>query len=205
MITIIDYGMGNIGSLENMIKKAGGKSLLTRDHEIIEQAKKLILPGVGAFDNAISKLKEYSLYDAIDKKVTKDKIPILCICLGAQLITESSEEGLLNGFSWIKSRSVKFAFDASKNIKIPHMGWNDVTIKKESRLFENMYDDPCFYFVHSYHILCENPSDILTTSFYGREFVSSIEHDNIYATQFHPEKSHKYGLRLIQNFINNIN
>lgn len=201
LITIIDYGMGNIGSLENMIKKVGSESQISTNIEDIKNAHKLILPGVGCFDNAIRRLNETGIINVLNEKVLQDKVPILCICLGAQLVTQSSEEGDESGLGWVKARTVKFPVDSDSNLKIPHMGWNNVIVKKESRLFKNMYAEPSFYFVHSYHFICDDPSDILTTSIYGYEFASAIEHKNIYATQFHPEKSHKYGIMLMKNFV----
>lgn len=193
--------MGNIGSLENMIRKSGGQSKIISQPDELKDATKIILPGVGHFDNAMRKLKESGFIEVLDKKVLKDKTPILCICLGAQLITKSSEEGVLPGLGWVNAKTVSFKFQQPNILKIPHMGWNDVFLKKDSLLFNEMHEEPCFYFVHSFHLVCENSEDILTTTFYGYEFVSAIEHENIYATQYHPEKSHKYGLKLIKNFI----
>lgn len=201
MVTIIDYGMGNIGSLENMLKKVGSKVEITSSYARVNEAEKIILPGVGQFDNAIKKLRELDLISILNKKVLNERIPILCICLGAQLVTQNSEEGNLPGFGWVQARTIRFKIDEGYNFKIPHMGWNDVNIQKESVLFKNMYPEPCFYFVHSYHFVCDKTEDILTTTVYGYEFASAIEHENIYATQFHPEKSHKYGMQLIKNFV----
>lgn len=200
-ISIVDYGMGNIGSLENMIKRAGGEAELVSDPDDVMRAEKLILPGVGAFDNAMIRLKELGLVEPLGEKVMGRGVPILCICLGAQLITESSEEGSEPGLGWIGGRTVKFGFPAGAGLRIPHMGWNDVEQKKESSLFRDMHEDPCFYFVHSYHLKLDDASDALTTTVYGYEFVSAVEKGNVFATQYHPEKSHKYGLRLIRNFV----
>lgn len=201
MIAVIDYGMGNVGSLENMIRKVGGQVKIVSSPEELDNARKLILPGVGHYDNAVRSLADLGLIEALKTKVIEEKLPILCICLGAQLVTESSEEGNLPGLGWIKGRTRRFHFENNSKLKIPHMGWNDVETKKNSVLFKNMPEEPCFYFVHSYHLICDNPDDVLTTTYYGYEFVSAIEHDNIYATQFHPEKSHKYGMKLIENFV----
>lgn len=202
MIVIIDYGMGNIGSIANMIKKAGGESTVTSDPEIIANAEKLIIPGVGSFDNGMKNLKDFGLIDILNKKVLEDKVPILGICLGMQLLANSSEEGILPGLGWIDAACKKFDFgDENNNLRIPHMGWNEVNIKKHDNLFRNMFEDASFYFVHSYHVDCNNAGDIAASSFYGFEFTSSIQHENIFATQFHPEKSHKYGLLLMKNFV----
>lgn len=199
MISIIDYGMGNIGSLENMIRKAGGSSLVTSKPNEILKAEKLILPGVGNFDQAIHNIEILGIQKAINEAVMVNYTPILCICLGAQLITESSQEGNARGFGWIRGRTIRF--NATSGLRIPHMGWNDVKVKKNSVLFRDMPDNPCFYFVHSYYIVADDEEDVLAESEYGLTFTSAIERGNIFATQFHPEKSHKYGLCLIKNFV----
>ena len=202
MIVIIDYGMGNIGSLQNMIKKAGGTSTISSNARDIENAEKLILPGVGAFDNGMTNLQKLGLINVLNKKAVVEKTPILGVCLGMQLLTKSSEEGVLSGLGWLNAKTVKFKFTGdSKKLKLPHMGWNTITIRKESLLFNGMYEDARFYFVHSYHLVCEDESDILTTTNYGYDFVSAVEKGNIFGVQFHPEKSHKYGLKLIKNFL----
>ncbi len=201
MIAIVDYGMGNIGSLENMIRKAGGASRVTSNPAEVLQAEKLILPGVGAFDNGISKLNRSGLAAALTTRIVRDHIPILCICLGMQLITEGSEEGTLPGLGWVPGRTIRFKFEPSADLKIPHMGWNNVRFVKDSPLSAALPEDARFYFVHSYHVVCRDPQDVLTTTTYGIEFTSSLQHGKIYATQFHPEKSLKYGLQLIRNFL----
>ncbi len=202
MIVIVDYGMGNIGSIANMIKKAGGQSIVTSDVEVIGNAEKLIIPGVGAFDNGIKNLHDSGLIDVLNRKVLDEGVPILGICLGMQLMAKSSEEGVLPGLGWIDANCIKFKFTGANEIlRIPHMGWNEVKIKKKDGIFKNMYDDASFYFVHSYHVRCNNPDDIASTTEYGFEFTSSIHHGNIFATQFHPEKSHKYGLLVMKNFV----
>jgi glutamine amidotransferase len=205
MITVIDYEMGNIGSIINMIKKAGGEVILSSDLAKIETAEKLILPGVGSFDTGMQNLNKLGLIDVIGRRVITEKVPILGICLGMQLLSEKSEEGVLPGLRLIRGRTAKFKFNnADANLRIPHMGWNSVNIKKESPLFYEMYENPAFYFVHSYHVVCNNPDDVLTTTNYGYEFTSSLQRENIFGTQFHPEKSHKYGLRLIRNFVEQV-
>ncbi len=198
-IVIIDYGMGNIGSIENMIRRIGGKAIISSSKEVIEHAEKLILPGVGSYRNAVLELKRQELWGIIDQRVKNNKVPILCICLGAQLVVEFSEEGGIDGFGWIKGQVIKF--DSSNNLKIPHMGWNHVIPKKKSRLFAEMPEVSRFYFVHSYHFADLDETDILTTTVYGNEFASSLEKNNIYAVQFHPEKSHKFGMQLFENFL----
>jgi glutamine amidotransferase len=200
MITVIDYGMGNLGSIVNIIRKVGGDAVIASDPDEILLAKKIILPGVGSFDAGMKNLREKNLITPLNKKIMEEKTPLLGICLGMQLITKKSEEGALLGLGWIDAETVKFKF-STNDLKIPHMGWNYLSIKKPSKLFTNMYEEPRFYFVHSYYVACNDKKDILTTTDYGFEFASAIEKENIYATQFHPEKSHKYGIKLIQNFI----
>jgi len=202
MIVVVDYGMGNIGSIVNMIKKAGGESTVSSDPEVVSNAKKLIIPGVGSFDNGMKNLNESGLADVLKKKVQEEMVPVLGICLGMQLMAKSSEEGMLPGLGWVDAVCKKFHFtEENKNLRIPHMGWNEVNIKKQNGIFRNMYDDASFYFVHSYYVECANPEDIAATTGYGFEFTSGLQHRNIFATQFHPEKSHKYGLLVMKNFV----
>lgn len=204
MIVIIDYNTGNIGSIKNMLKRLGVPSVITKETAVIENAEKLILPGVGHFDYGMKNLKTSGLIDVLNKKVLVDKTPILGICLGAQLLTEGSEEGIEKGLGWIKGKTV--AFDKTKlatNQKVPHMGWTNVANYHQSKLFENILDEPRFYFVHSYHLSIENKSNCMVTANYGYEFVAGVEHENILGTQFHPEKSHKYGMKILENFVKN--
>lgn len=203
MIVIVDYNMGNTGSIANMIKHVGGESIITNDYSEIEDAKKLILPGVGSFDTGIQNLKDLDLVDILMKKALKDKIPMLGVCLGMQLLSKRSEEGEQEGLGLIDAETLRFRFPESSRLSIPCMGWNDVKINGENKgIFEEMYPDPRFYFDHSYHLVCKNSEDAMCTSEYGYEYVSGIHRDNIYGVQFHPEKSHKYGMKLFENFIN---
>ncbi len=201
MITIIDYKTGNLGSIQNILKRIGEDSVITSDSEVIARATKLILPGVGAFDTGMSNLNMLNIRDILDKKVLNEKTPILGICLGMQLLSNGSEEGSLPGLGWIKADTVRFNFSDSISYKIPHMGWNFVHQCKESRLFTGMYPDARFYFVHSYYLNAHDASDILTSTNYEIDFTSSVERENIAGVQFHPEKSHKFGMRLLKNFV----
>ena len=203
-IVIVNYNMGNPSSIANMIKRIGYESKITSEHEVIKNADKLILPGVGSFDKAIENLEVLNLIELLNEKVLIKKVSVLGICLGMQLLTHNSEEGKLKGFGWINATTVKFSNNEFTNLKYPHMGWNLLNIKKEHPLFYEMYDDPRFYFVHSYYVNCNNERDILTTTEYGIQFCSSIAKENIMGVQFHPEKSHKYGLKLLKNFIEKI-
>ena len=201
MITIVDYGMGNLGSIQNMIKKVGGQSIITSDSEIISKADKVLLPGVGSFDRAMSNLNELNLVNVIKQKANSGT-PFLGICLGMQLLADRSEEGTLNGLGIIPGEVKKFIIK-KKEMKIPHMGWNLVRYKRSSKLFAKfeIFDEVKFYFVHSYHFVAKFDSDILTTTSFDLDFTSGVNNGNVYGLQFHPEKSHKYGMQLIKNFI----
>jgi glutamine amidotransferase len=203
MIIVIDYGMGNLGSVQNMLKKVGTKSLISSDLEVIRTADKLILPGVGAFDNGMQNLLDRGLVGLLTDRVKVESVPILGICLGAQLLTLRSEEGSLPGLGWIAAETVRFKFPAGNNhFKVPHMGWNEIKVTRENPLLSGFEETPRFYFVHSYHIRCSSEDDVLATSFHGIEFSAAIGHKNIMGTQFHPEKSHKFGLKVLANFSN---
>lgn len=204
MIAIIDYGVGNLLSIKNMLRKAGCQDVIISGNERdIALAEKLILPGVGHFDYGMRKLQASIFFDTLSTRVQEDRVPILGICLGAQLLTLGSEEGTLPGLGWIKAQTVRF--DPSRmdqNLKIPHMGWREVSLQKPSKLFENMLEESRFYFVHSYHIVCDNPSDELVKCEYGYSFTAGVERENVLGVQFHPEKSHRFGLQLLSNFVN---
>ena len=204
MLTIVDYGVGNLASIKNMLKKVGCDALISSNESEIFSSDKLILPGVGAFDTCASKLKESGLLSVLNEKALEEKIPLLGICVGCQLLMEKSEEGIEPGLGWIKGDVKKFDQKRmSADLKIPHMGWTDVELNKPSLLFKNMYAEPRFYFVHSYYPAPINPDDVLMYANYGYKFAAAIEHENIMGVQFHPEKSHKFGMRLLENFVSN--
>lgn len=201
MLTIIDYGAGNLLSIKNMFKKIGVQAAISNNINDIEQAEKLILPGVGHFDYGMKNLHQSGLINILHQKVLENKTPILGICLGVQLLTKSSEEGNEPGLGWIDGTTIAFNKVAiGNNRKIPHMGWSDVSNYQQSKLFTNMPDEPRFYFVHSYHLQLNNSNDVLVNANYGYEFAAGIEHENILGVQFHPEKSHKFGMKLLENF-----
>lgn len=202
-IAIVDYGLGNLGSIKNMLKKLGSVSRITSDSNIIENADKIILPGVGSFDSGMNHLLDSGLKDVLDFVVKEKCVPIAGICLGMQLMTEKSEEGRLNGLGWVSGTTVRFAPSDCDKMKIPHMGWNSVTKTKKSKITDNLEDEARFYFVHSYHVKCSNHQDILLTSHYGSvKFNAAFKYKNIIGFQFHPEKSHKYGMQILKAFIN---
>jgi glutamine amidotransferase len=202
MIVIIDYGMGNVGSIVNMFKKIDVEAVLSSDHGEIAKADKLILPGVGVFDQGMRRLEDFGLIPLLDKRVLIDKVPILGICLGMQLFTKRSQEGVSHGLGWIDAEVIRFRINdmTQRKLNIPHMGWNTARIKKQSGIFNNLDEASRFYFLHSYHVQCADESDVLTTTCHGYDFVSSLQRDNIVGVQFHPEKSHKFGMVLMKNF-----
>lgn len=201
MITIIDYGMGNLRSVQKIFQRLNIPSQITADHTAISNAEKLLLPGVGHFVNGMKNLEETGLMEVLNKKVLEDKIPIMGICLGMQLMTNYSEEGDVKGLGWIDAYTHKFNFETN-DLKIPHMGWSDVRVMKQTNISEGIDRENSFYFVHSYYVFCNKEEDILFQTNYGTTFVSGFQKGNIIGVQFHPEKSHKSGMQLLQNFAN---
>lgn len=199
MIAIIDYGLGNLGSISNMLKVIGEKSKITNDFEIIQKADGIILPGVGAFDAGMTNLNESGLTVVIKDEAATGK-PILGICLGMQLLGKKSEEGSLPGLSLIPFECKKFNFE-DKSLKIPHMGWDIVDFKKQHPILEGLEGQQRYYFVHSYYADSDNPANVLMTCDYGIEFACSVIKENVIGVQFHPEKSHDFGLALLTNFV----
>ena len=200
MVAIVDYGLGNLGSIANMLKVIGEKSVITADKDKITQADRIILPGVGAFDAGMSKLAETGLVDFIKEQALKEKKPILGICLGMQLLGRKSEEGSLGGLNMIPFESVRFQLDDT-NLRVPHMGWDIVEFQQNSPLLEGLTGRQRYYFVHSYHVKCDSKENVLMTCDYGYEFACAVVRDNIYGVQFHPEKSHDFGMALLENFV----
>ncbi len=199
MITIVDYGMGNLGSVVNMFKRIGVKAIVTSSLDEIGKADKVLLPGVGAFDTAMRRIREAGMRDVLDHKAKVEKIPVLGICLGMQLLMNGSEEGVEPGLGWIAGNVRRFSFD-DPSLKVPHMGWNQVIQKGDCSITANLPDEPRFYFVHSYYVQVDNENDCVTKTFYGHEFDSIVQHGNIFGAQFHPEKSHRFGMKLLENF-----
>lgn len=200
VISIVNYGVSNLGSIRNMLKRIGVPTNIVSCKKDIEKAKKIILPGVGAFDHGVSSLKLLDIFDSI-KIAANNDVPILGICLGMQLLGEESEEGHLEGLGLIPGKTIRFKFN-NQNFKVPHMGWNEIKPSQDSNLLENLDSNSRFYFVHSYHFETKKEINSLAKTDYGIQFNSIIKHKQIYGTQFHPEKSHKFGIQLLKNFSN---
>lgn len=201
MITIIDYGSGNIRAIGNIYDRLKVKYKIAKTPEDVVGAEKLFLPGVGAFDETISMLDKTGFREVLDKEVLHNKVPIIGICVGMQILAEYSEEGSLKGLGYIKGKVKMLDANLLKNKpKLPHMGWNTIEILKKNSLLDNIDPDYGFYFLHSYFFECERENDVLTTTHYGMPFASAVNHDNVYGIQFHPEKSHQNGINLLHNF-----
>jgi imidazole glycerol-phosphate synthase subunit HisH len=200
MISIVNYGMGNLGSVQNMFKRIGAASQIINTVPEILQAKKLLLPGVGAFGNAMQLIDDQNFRAALEQKVLVEKTPILGICLGMQLLTNGSEESPgSKGLGFVDANSIKFNLE-DKGLKVPHMGWNYIFETKQNDFIKDLPSNPKFYFVHSYYVKCNQPQDELAHCDYGKPFTAMVQKDNVYGAQFHPEKSHKYGMKLFENF-----
>lgn len=202
MIVIVDYGMGNVGAVANMLRKCQADVLISSAARDIEQADKLILPGVGAFDHGMQALRERALIPLLEFKVLQCKTVILGICLGMQLLTEHSEEGKERGLGWLDAATVKFKFSGpGAPLKIPHMGWNNLSCTASVDGGMGGLDMSArYYFAHSYHVLCRTDHDVCAKTLYGYEFASAVRRDNIFGVQFHPEKSHRYGMAFLRCF-----
>lgn len=198
MISIVDYGMGNLGSVKNMLKHIGVLSQTIDDPEVLERAEKILLPGVGSFDQAMKRIIESGFLEVLNYKVVTEKIPILGICLGMQLLTIGSEEGKLPGLGWIDAQTIRFP--GNSGLKVPHMGWNLVYPATDSPLTKKLPEESRFYFVHSYYVKVASEENSILKTDYGIKFDAAIQKENIYGAQFHPEKSHKFGMQLLKNF-----
>ena len=199
MIVVVDYGMGNYAAIVNMLDYLGFQARIARDTQIIKRARHLILPGVGAFDRAMRNLRDLDLVQPLQNAVLGQGIPVLGICLGMQLLGNSSEEGQEAGLGWISARTVRIMPPQNSGFKVPHIGWSGVAPCKESPLF-HAADRPRFYFAHSYHMVCEKNLDVAATCNYGGEFSCAVSKDNIHGVQFHPEKSHCFGMKLFKRY-----
>lgn len=201
MITIIDYGVGNIRAFVNVYKQLNIPVKIAKNERDLEDATRLILPGVGAFDHAMGKLLNSGMLDRINELVLKQEVPVMGICVGMQMLASSSEEGCQPGLDWIKG--VVKRFDTSKlrqTTQLPHMGWNNVVSMNDNKLFDNLSSEAKFYFLHSYYFGCDKIETAIASTDYGGQFICAVNHKNIYGVQFHPEKSHHYGAQLLKNF-----
>lgn len=200
MIAIIDYGMGNVGSIGNMLSRIGAKAEIVSDPESVSKAAKIILPGVGAFDNAMSRLKELDLIHVLNERVLHDEVPTLGLCLGMHLFCHRSEEGVLPGLGWVDADVRRFDFSGGSPLPIPHMGWNRVATTTKKSVLSDPTEGTRYYFAHSFHAVCGNDDDVIGTADYGYRFHCGFQHGNVTGLQFHPEKSHRFGKQVLTNF-----
>lgn len=202
MVTIVDYGVGNLASIANMARKAGTDCVISGDPAVVAAADRLILPGVGAFDRGMANLEERGLIPVLNERAMERKVPTLGLCLGMQLFGRGSEEGSRPGLGWLPADTVRFNFSTGAGtLKVPHMGWNFIEPAAPAALIEHLPPEPRFYFVHSYYLACDHPGDVMCWTDYGSRFASGIHKGNLWGTQFHPEKSHSFGLALLRNFL----
>jgi glutamine amidotransferase len=203
MITIIDYGVGNIFAFQNVYKRLNIPTKIAKTQQDLADAKKMILPGVGSFDYAMSQLNASGMREKLDELVLEKKVPVIGICVGMQMMGNRSDEGKLEGLKWIDSEILKFDENLiQQRTKLPHMGWNDVAPINNHPLFIGLEKDAIFYFLHSFYFRCKNETESIAVSNYGISFSSAVHRENIYGIQFHPEKSHQYGEKLLHNFAN---
>jgi glutamine amidotransferase len=205
MMVVVDTGVANVGSIANMLKRIGAQALVSSRPPDIERATKLILPGVGAFDGGMRALRERGLIEVLNARALDARIPVLGLCLGMHILTRGSEEGELPGLGWLDARTVRFRFSVpATGLKVPHMGWNYVSACRTHPLLDGLGDEPRFYFVHSYHVECGDPALVLGQTSYGYSFPAAIARDNIMGVQFHPEKSHRFGMTILRNFVERV-
>jgi glutamine amidotransferase len=201
VITVVDYGIGNVGSILNMLKRLGIPARLSRGPEDVASAEKLILPGIGAFDAGMAQLRERGLVDPLERRVRQDRVPVLGICLGFQLMGRGSEEGRLPGLGWLDADAVRFdSARAGVALRVPHMGWNLLRPRNGGGIVAQLPESPRFYFVHSYHLRADREEDVAGWTTYGYEFAAAMERGHMVGVQFHPEKSHKFGMSILRNF-----
>lgn len=203
MITIVDYGLGNISAFLNVYRRLNVEARTAKTAQELEGAEKVILPGVGSFDHAMEQLQRSGMRDKLDDLVLNQRVPILGVCVGMQMLARSSDEGTSPGLGWVAGAVRGLgALMTTPKLPLPHMGWNDVRVVSSDKLFDQLEADSRFYFLHSYYFDCDRPDDAAAVSRYGREFACAVHAANIYGVQFHPEKSHHWGTRLLHNFAN---
>jgi glutamine amidotransferase len=198
MISIVNYGVSNIGSMLNMMKKLGVEAETISTPVEIERAEKIILPGVGAFDHGMKTILEMGLAEPLKNRV-RDGVPLLGVCLGMQMLGRGSDEGTAAGLGLIGGSCKRFTPNGAAAIRIPHMGWSELLIRQHDGLMAGL-ENPRFYFVHSYYFVCDDPSDELARANYGIDFTAAVHRGNVWGVQFHPEKSHRFGMTLLKNF-----
>lgn len=198
MLVVVDYGMGNLRSVLSKLRRLKVEAIVSGDPTDVAAATRLLLPGVGAFGAGMRNLADRGLLDVLNTRVLEDGVPVLGICLGFQLLTQHSEEGDVAGLGWIDGETRRF--DSDLGIRVPHAGWNAVEVARDNGLWRDVPDDERFYFTHSYYVTCNRPEDAIGTTHYGTDFVAAVQRDNVYGTQFHPEKSHRQGLQILENF-----
>lgn len=201
MIAIIDYGIGNLASIHNIIRHVGGTAVVTGDAEAVRSATALVIPGIGHFDSCMTAFRASAVFDLVEKRAHVDRIPVLGICVGMQMMARGSEEGDAQGLGWISADVRRLNPSPEANLKVPHLGWRHVDVREDARLFSSMDDERRFYFAHSYHVVCDDPDDLAASYDYDGPVSAALQRGNIYAVQFHPEKSHRFGMRLFENFM----
>jgi imidazole glycerol-phosphate synthase subunit HisH len=200
MISIVDYGLGNIQAFLNVYKRLNIEAMRVTTGHQLDGATKIILPGVGAFDHAMERLEVSGMRSVLNDLVLAQQVPILGVCVGMQMLAHTSDEGDREGLGWVPGRVRRFESEGDMPIRLPHMGWNDASPTSPNALFTGLEPCPRFYFLHSYYFECERDADVAAVSSYGRDFSSAVNLGNVYGVQFHPEKSHHFGTRLLQNF-----
>ncbi len=202
MITIVDYGLGNLGSVLNMLRRLGARAQISGAKADILSASALLLPGVGHFDTGMKNLRARDLVGPLTERAVEQKAPVLGICLGMQLLTRGSEEGSEPGLGWVPATTKRFVFPEGEPLPLPHMGWNEI-VPRDETLFDVRAERPRFYFVHSYHVVCDDPGDEAAGCDYGVRFTAALRHENLMGAQFHPEKSHRFGRDFLARFARN--
>ena len=200
MIAIMDYGLGNITAFANVFDRISKPFIIARSNEELMNATKIVLPGVGSFDHAMMLLEKSGMSEQLSVMVVQRKVPVLGVCVGMQMMGQASEEGTRSGLGWIDGEVRKFTQSSRKGVRIPHMGWNNISPVREHDLIRGLDASSRFYFLHSYYFECRNDSDILATTDYDGGFTCAVAHENIHGVQFHPEKSHRWGTHLLENF-----
>jgi imidazole glycerol-phosphate synthase subunit HisH len=202
VIAVVDYGIGNLGSIANMVKHVGGTAQLTGDAGVLREARAIVVPGVGSFDACMIALRRSGLVDTIETRVFEEALPVMGICVGMQMMARGSEEGQQSGLGWIAA-DVRY-LPAGPGVKVPHVGWSALNPRPGNPLFVGADPDQRFYFVHSFHMVCDDPADIAGIGFHGGPFTAAVTRGNLFGVQFHPEKSHRFGMKVFENFLRHV-